>query len=300
MTNHRILFVGLNTIDLMFLLPSYPPSNTKTKAMRHQVAVGGPASNAAVTAAYLGAEVDLVTPIGEHPLAAYVRDDLQRQRVRVLDPAANREWAPVFASIVTTAQRGERTVFSYHPAEKLPPSEAMSLDCAPYRVALFDGFHLEAAIPIAKRCRAAGVRTILDGGSWKAHLEALLPHIDVAVCSADFTVPNGTGSDAVFGRLRRHGVSMAAITRGERSILFWTGDSVGEVPVPTVETVDTLGAGDVFHGAVAFYLARGLAFDAALAEAATVAARSCSSFGTRDWMVGTWGGMGAEEERGGR
>ena len=63
---------------------------------------------------------------------------------------------------------------------------------------LFDSFHLEAAIPIAKRCREAEVQTILDGGSWKENLEGLLPHIDVAVCSADFTVPTGKGREAVF------------------------------------------------------------------------------------------------------
>ena len=285
MKNHKILFVGLNTIDLMFLLPFYPASNTKTKAMRHQAAVGGPASNAAVTAAYLGAEAELFTPIGEHSLAAYVRDDFQRRGVRVFDPVANREWAPVFASIVTSAEQGDRTVISYHPDDRLESSHAIYLDCTPYRAALFDSFHLEAAIPIAKRCREAGVLTVLDGGSWKPNLEGLLPYIDVAVCSADFSAPTGKGREAVFGYLRSHGVSMAAITRGERSILFGTDSGVGEVPVPAVKAVDTLGAGDVFHGAVAFYLASGLTFDAALAEAAEVAARSCTSFGTRDWML---------------
>ena len=80
-------------------------------------------------------------------------------------------------------------------------------------------------------------------------------------------------------------MSTAAITRGEQSILFRTLEGEGEVPVPAIDAVDTLGAGDVFHGAVAYYLAGGLAFDAALAGAAKVAARSCTSFGTRDWMV---------------
>ena len=269
----------------MFLLPSYPRSNTKSKAERHLISVGGPASNAAVTAAYLGAEVDLFTPIGEHPLAAYVRDDFQRQRVRVLDPVANQDRSPVFASIVTSAEQGERTVVSYHPEEKLVSSDAVFFDCSLYRVALFDGFHLEAAVPIAKRCRDAGTLTILDGGSWKKNLEELLPYIDVAVCSADFSVPDGKDRDAVFGYLRNCGVSMTAITRGEQSILYEIEDRAGEIPVPVVDAVDTLGAGDVFHGAVAFYLADGLAFDVALAEAARVAARSCASFGTRDWMV---------------
>ena len=54
--------------------------------------------------------------------------------------------------------------------------------------------------------------------------------------------------------------------------------------VPTVETVDTTGAGDIFHGAFCYFAASGSGFVGALAEAANIAAESCRFHGTREWM----------------
>lgn len=78
------------------------------------------------------------------------------------------------------------------------------------------------------------------------------------------------------------------MTRGASPILR----PDGQIPVPAVTpVVDTLGAGDVLHGALAHHLATHIttrltppAFDAALAFAATVASRTCATFGTREWM----------------
>jgi sugar/nucleoside kinase (ribokinase family) len=60
--------------------------------------------------------------------------------------------------------------------------------------------------------------------------------------------------------------------------------------VPATAVVDTLGAGDVLHGALAYQLCAHESLDAAvfadaLRRAVAVASRSCASFGTRAWML---------------
>ncbi|MCV3216935.1 PfkB family carbohydrate kinase, partial [Plectonema radiosum NIES-515] len=52
---------------------------------------------------------------------------------------------------------------------------------------------------------------------------------------------------------------------------------------PKIEPKDTLGAGDIFHGAFCNYILRE-SFPDALAQAANIAAYSCQFFGTRRWM----------------
>jgi sugar/nucleoside kinase (ribokinase family) len=92
----------------------------------------------------------------------------------------------------------------------------------------------------------------------------------------------------VLGFLLDSGVRQAAITRGSQPVLWREEAAGGEIPVPQVEVADTLAAGDVLHGALAYALATDprddARFSSALKIATTVASRSCRSFGTRTWM----------------
>ena len=79
-------------------------------------------------------------------------------------------------------------------------------------------------------------------------------------------------------------ISKFAVTRGALPVIYFDNDTVKEIPVPEVPAIDTLGAGDVFHGAFCYYYAKGLNFAKALEEAVIVAANSCKYFGTREWL----------------
>ena len=119
----------------------------------------------------------------------------------------------------------------------------------------------------------------------KPGIDALLGHIDVAICSNDFRAASGERHpSSVFAYLRARGVSKSAITRGEKQILFSEGDGVDEIEVTSVPVIDTLGAGDIFHGAFVYYFAGGLSFEGALRKASRIASASCASLGTREWM----------------
>jgi sugar/nucleoside kinase (ribokinase family) len=117
--------------------------------------------------------------------------------------------------------------------------------------------------------------------------------VDVAICSADFHPPGTNSSDTTLDYLLDHGIRWAAVTNGARPIA-WAGlhHKRSEVPVPAVAVADTLGAGDIFHGAFTYAIARAdlvseASFGEALRFAAELAAHSCRTFGTRTWM-GSW------------
>ena len=282
----NLLFVGLNTVDLQFFIHGFPESNSKTKAHKNEISAGGPATNAAIIAAVLGSESSLISPIGKHSMARFVFKDISRYGVNLLDPIQDLESKPVFASIITDEINGERTIFSYHPENSYDKilDELHLVNLREYKLALFDGFYPDLAIPIARKMRELGITTILDGGSWKPGLSELLPYIDIAICSNDFTTPNATTKKEIVRCLKEFGVKEMAITRGEKPILYDKRGTLEVIEVPKINVLDSLGAGDFFHGAFCYYYAQCNDFKLALQRASLIAGESCKHHGTRSWL----------------
>ena len=128
---------------------------------------------------------------------------------------------------------------------------------------------------------------VLDGGSWKPGLEDLLPWIDYAICSANFYPPSCSNRPDLWAFLQACNIPYRAISQGAAPILYeWdsaTGIQRGEIVVETVTCVDSLGAGDILHGAFCHYLLH-RSFPEALRQASRVASLACQSFGPREWM----------------
>jgi sugar/nucleoside kinase (ribokinase family) len=286
----KALFVGLCTLDIIQSVDHVPGSNDKITALRQTIAAGGPATNAAVTYAYLGGISTLLTSVGKHPLASPIRADLAQARVNLTDLNSRSEEPPSLSSVLVTAGSGERAVVSVNASHQnfSTPDYLHQLveGCALVEV---DGHHpgvAEAALRIA---RENGKLTVLDGGSWKRGTGRLLADCDVVVCSSNFHPPGTDTPGQVLAFLHEHGVKWSAITNGSNPVIWRDGSEVHLLEVPSVNVVDTLAAGDVFHGALAWMLAAqahtdGGSFHQALAFAAYVAAASCQHFGSREWM----------------
>ena len=71
------LFVGLVTLDLVYLVTALPQSNQKIVALEDSMTAGGPAANAAVTFSHLGNSATLLSSVGQHPSRQLVLADLQ-------------------------------------------------------------------------------------------------------------------------------------------------------------------------------------------------------------------------------
>jgi sugar/nucleoside kinase (ribokinase family) len=88
----------------------------------------------------------------------------------------------------------------------------------------------------------------------------------------------------VFAYLSAAGIPNIAITRGEKSILYLSNGTYSSIEVPQIQATDTLGAGDIFHGAFCHYILQNNNFTDTLTAAAKIASHSCKNFGTRAWM----------------
>ncbi|AGZ42245.1 PfkB family carbohydrate kinase [Actinoplanes friuliensis] len=374
----HVVCVGLATVDLVQRVDRMPGPDEKAEALSASVAAGGPATNAAVTAAALGATVTLVTAVGSHPLAALIRADLAECGVTLLDATPEATTPPPVSAVTVLAATGQRTIVSRNArgSEVAAPAGLASV-LASADVVLVDGHHPA----LARAAAASGRLLVLDAGSWRPIFAELLPLADVVAASAAFRLPtpglstaglptpgptdathpaadfatpdanppaaayaapdadppaadlaapnaNPPGADlaapnanppaagsAALGvgpptadlaqpgptdvvpppgdhegisareALRVAGVRRGAITRGPDPIIWWSGDENGELAVPAVPAVDTAGAGDVFHGALAVALGRGLTLVPALRFATEIAGIRVRHAGPRSWLA---------------
>lgn len=279
------LFVGLATIDLIYAVESFPEADRKVEAKSQAVYVGGPATNAALAFRHLGGEAALAVAVGKHALGGVVRAELEQYGVRLVDLLPEFAGLPSISS-VTVDGAGRRSVVSANAARMGETTAEADRDlCAWAEVVEVDGHQMKACRQWAAAARAQGAHVVLDGGSWKQGTEELLRVVDTAICSADFHPP-GCGSESeTMEYLETRGVRQVAVTHGAGEIAWRCGEESGVILPPAVEAVDTMGAGDIFHGAFCRAWTRGAEFAAALTEAAAVAARSCRYSGTRAWML---------------
>ena len=276
------LFIGLTTLDFIYLTPSIHQPNQKIVAIEAMTAAGGPATNAAMTFQWLGNHSRLLSAIGQHPSSQFIHHDLATlERVDLLP---NRLESLPISSILVTQSTGDRAVISVNAtgfqASQFPLGILAGVD-----IVLIDGHQMQVSAAIAALAKAQGIPIVIDCGSWKPGFETVFPYADYAICSTNFRPPNCEKSSEVFEFLNDFNIPFAAITQGADLILYRDFNrsnhhQSGTVTVPVVKAIDTLGAGDVFHGAFCHFIVH-QDFPTALSNAAIVAARSCQTFGTR-------------------
>jgi sugar/nucleoside kinase (ribokinase family) len=281
---YKGIFLGLATVDIIYYVPSHLKKNSKLKAVEQLGFAGGPATNAAIAFTALGSKGKLITGLGNHPLASLARSDLHLHGVKLIDCANESENPPIISSILVDITNGDRSVVYSNTDtreinQSLRPDEILH-DCS---VLMLDGYFLDQAIEFAKGAKEKGIPVVLDGGSWKEDLDNLLPHVDYALCSNNFFSPGCTCPIQVIEKLLHYGAREVCITRGNKPILFWDGTIINEIDITPVEVVDTLGAGDIFHGAFCHFILS-FSYEDALARSAQVAGQSCKYRGTREWI----------------
>lgn len=272
----RVATCGLTTLDLIQYVDRLPGPDEKIQAQSARLEFGGPAANAAFAVRALGAQARVVTVLGDASIGRALAGELAEAGIDVVDAGADRTWQPpVSAVAVTGSHRSVVSVNAGSEPEVRWPVGTLN-GC---QALLLDGHHLGLCLAAAREARSLGVPVLLDGGSWKSGLDHLIPLLDAAVISTDFRAP-GAPADPV------EGWSVpVAVTSGDGPIRYRSSGSGGTLDVPAVDVADTLGAGDVFHGAwLTFVAEHGLdPFADGLRYAARVASFSCRFPGAHEW-----------------
>jgi sugar/nucleoside kinase (ribokinase family) len=212
----RGLFVGLMTLDLIYLADAPPVANQKIVAQETTIAAGGPATNAAIAFQSLGNSATILGALGQHPMTQIIRADLEQYEVSIVDLDPNRIDFPPVSSIVVTKATGDRSVVSINAVKSQIQTDVIPVDVLDsIDVILIDGHQMPVGAAIAQAAKQQGIPVVIDGGSWKPGLETVLPWIDYAICSANFRPPD---DQDVFEFLKSFGIKAIAITHGNQAI----------------------------------------------------------------------------------
>lgn len=283
----RILSVGALTLDTILRVDRLPSSQGKLMASDGIQIPSGMASSAACAAQRLGAKVCLWASAGDDTtgdllVAGIAEEGVDCGFVRRVPGGRS-----ALSAILIDAQ-GERIIVPYYdPATQADPHDLPCSIAERFDAVMVDVRWPGAAALALQAARQAGIPAILDADvAPLAVLERLLPlasHIVASEPAAMLLCPAASDAeDACRQLFRRTGV-FVAVTGGSAGTWWLEGEDqpVRHVAAPKITAVDTLAAGDVFHGAFALALAEHMLFEDAFRFASAAAAIKCTRFGGR-------------------
>jgi sulfofructose kinase len=283
-----LICVGHAALDYVYRIEAFPPVPTKVRSLEHIESGGGMAANAAAAIARLGAPVELWSRTGDDAEGGRIRAFLEADGVDVSFVKVY-EGARSSTSAVIVDKKGDRLVVGER-------DHAMSMDpgwlplwrISEAAAVLSDLRWVEGTRAAFASARIQGIPTILDadlgGGGQLAEFLALA---DYAIFSGPALDAFATGKDDAqrLAGILAMGAIHAGVTRGSQGY-FWAGSDgeTGHQPAFALEIVDTTGAGDAFHGAFAWALARGCPAVECARIAAAVSALKCRRLGARSGL----------------
>ena len=278
-----VVGVGLNATDTLIPVAHYPARGSKVEFRSANVLPGGQVATAVVACQQWGLRTRYVGKLGDDGAAAMHRAEFARLGVEAhLFTAPG---CPSQQAFILVDDAGERTVLWKRDTRlTLRPEELRREWITESRALHVDGHDTAAAAVAAGWARAAGVPVIADLDEIYPGVEALLKNISYLITSRD--IPGRLMEEPDLRKslpaLReRFGCRLTAATLGEGGALAWDGTQFHYATAFRVKTVDTTGAGDIFHAGFIYGLLQGWALQRQLDFACAAAALNCTAVGAR-------------------
>lgn len=282
----RLLSVGALTLDTILRVDTLPAHQGKFIAEDGVQIASGMATSAACAARRLGASVSLWASAGNDAVGDQLISGIEAEGV---DCSLVRRVAgarSALASILVDAH-GERIIVPFYDARAQAGPEALPADLSGFDAVLADVRWPGAAALALTAARKVGRPAILDADTAPLDvLERLLPlasHIVASEPAARIACGNAMDPETACAEIASRTGAFVAVTGGAAGT-WWHDRQAGRVrhvEAPRIKAVDTLAAGDVFHGAFAVGLAEGMPMESALRFASAAAALKCLRFGGR-------------------
>jgi sugar/nucleoside kinase (ribokinase family) len=281
----RILCAGIIVLDEVFRVEEFPEPDGKVQANGFFVVNGGCAANAAVAIARLGGRAALTGPMGgpagedengDRVLKALARENVDCAACQRIDGFATA------LSAIFMNNRGDRTIVTYRDeriaaaAPRDPERVVAAADAV-----LADNRYPEFVRPICEVARRRNLPVVLDGDRPTDDDDPLFRIASHVVFSWECLRETTGVADLSEGLLRIAGKTDAflAVSNGPDDIVYLDHGRVRRVPVFKINAVDTLGAGDAFHGGFALAIAEGRGEVEAMRFGAAVAGIKCTRIG---------------------
>lgn len=279
----RIACVGITVLDRIWYLADLPKEGGKYVANNYTEVGGGPAATAAVAAAKLGADVDFIGRVGDDDTGSRLLAELESLGVntrftRIFKGARSSQ------SAVLVDASGERIIANY-PSPDLPEEAdwLQDIDFSQWDVVLADVRWHDGAKQALTLARQQGVTTVLDADITPQDIAELVALSDHAAFSAPGLqrMTQIAEAESALKKAQTLTNGHVYVTQGKDGCYWLEKGALSYLPAFQIDVVDTTGAGDVFHGALAVGLAQNQPAQDAVRFASAVAALKCTRPGGR-------------------
>jgi sugar/nucleoside kinase (ribokinase family) len=280
----RILCVGIPVRDLTFRVSGVPARGSKENATHFDEICGGNALNAAIGIVRLGGRASICGPMGDarETSSRFIFEKLAHEGIETKH-IIHMPGLVTPISTVMVDPSGERTIVTFRDPElwkvHLPSTEMLLEDCA---AILTESRCAEFCTDLCAEARRRGIPVVVDVDRAMSLREGLLTASSHLVFSSEplQETADVTDDGQALKKIAKLTPSFLAGTRGPKGTI-WLDEqgNLQETPAFPVHTVDTLGAGDVFHGAFALAITENQDIPSALRFASAAAALKCTRFG---------------------
>jgi sulfofructose kinase len=280
----RILCIGMPVRDLTFRVSGVPARGSKENATHFDEICGGNALNAAIGIVRLGGRASICGPMGDarETSSKYIFEKLAHEGIEFRHIVHMPGLVTPISSVMVDPS-GERTIVTFRDPElwkvRLPSTEMLLEDCA---AILTENRCAEFCTDLCAEARRRGIPVVVDVDRAMSLREGLLTASSHLVFSSEplQETADVTDDGQALKKIAKLTPSFLAGTRGPKGTI-WLDEqgNLQETPAFPVHTVDTLGAGDVFHGAFALAITEKQELPEALRFASAAAALKCTRFG---------------------
>jgi sulfofructose kinase len=283
-TPPQILCIGMPVRDLTFRVDGLPARGSKENASHFDEICGGNALNGAIGIARLGGRASICGPMGDarETTSRYIFEKMAEEGIETKHIVHMPGLVTPISNIMIDPS-GERTIVTFRDPElwkvHLPDADTLLDDCD---AILTESRCAAFCTDLCAEARRRGIPVIVDVDRAMSLREGLLTASSHLVFSSEpLQETAGVADDGeALKKIARLTQSFLAGTRGAQGTI-WLDEhqTLQQTPAFPVHTVDTLGAGDVFHGAFALAITEKQDLRAALRFASAAAALKCTRFG---------------------
>lgn len=280
----KVLCIGHSCYDIIMPVEKYPVENTENRLKEQIECPGGPALNAAMLLGKWDIETYLVSVVGNDRYADIIIDSLNKSNVSTKFIIKRQDSQTTKTFVILNKENASRTLFNI----SAPKDERyeVNYDFTP-DIILMDSEHYNLSAQAIKKFPNA-IR-IIDAGKLTEQTVALCKVCDYVVCSKEFAelasreridYANPDSLKVVMNKLSEQFPGNIIITQEEKGCLYKIEEKIKMMSGIKVNANDTTGAGDIFHGAFAYGIAKKLPLEKCLKIANIAAGVSVKTLGS--------------------
>ena len=280
----KILCIGHAAYDITIPLEGFIKENTKNRLEGILECGGGPANNAAYLLGKWGMDVTFIGVVGNDEYGKYIKEELESVHVDTSYMEFSDRYKTTSSFILANMETGSRTILTYR-SNKLRMSD-IDIDFEP-DIILVDGQEPELSTKLINKYPNA--ISVIDAGRPTEEIIELCKKIDYVVCSKEFAEAIadrkfGTDDDKICQSLENEFKGQIVVTLEDKGCVYNKDHKFIYIPGIKEDALDTTGAGDIFHGAFTYGVAKKFPLEENLKFANIVAGLSVTRLGSKNSM----------------